>query len=204
MFFTTLGSGEPSRLFVGGIHGNEEATTVPVLRRFAQDVKIKKGRLILCGLSGGDPYISTLEKTYYDSETGKKLLDLIREYRPCIYLELHSYRLENHAKLTDPERKNRTGVPPFTELEEKVLIGSVSPLIRTTEFRVEDFCFTLEIPSPHSGEALQTALAVMRVIASSDTRDDIISKLRMQYPEAIGQAEKNFLEFLRERKLSLF
>jgi hypothetical protein len=207
MFFKILGSGEPSRLFVAGIHGNEEALTEPILKLFAQDIKIRSGRLIICSLSGGDPYISTLDKAYYNSETGRKLLGLIHEYRPRIYLEMHSYRLENYSKLTDPDRKNKVGVPPLTELEAKVLIGSVSPLIRTTEFNMEDFCFILEMPSLRSEQALSTVLEILRIIAISASRDEIISKLRWKYPRQIFEAEKNFHEFfkgVKRSKLSFF
>ncbi len=207
MFFRRLGNGEPSRLFVAGIHGNEEALTEPILKLFAQDIEIRSGRLIICSLSGGDPYISTLDKAYYDSKTGRKLLGLIHEYRPRIYLELHSYGLENYSKLTDPDRKNKIGVPPLTELEEKVLIGSVSPLIRTTEFNMEDFCFILEMPTLHSEQALSAALNVLRIIALSTSRDEIIGMLRAKYPEQIVEAEKNFHEFFKDikhSKLSFF
>ncbi|MBU4373766.1 MAG: DUF2119 domain-containing protein [Euryarchaeota archaeon] len=207
MFFKILGSGKPSRLLIAGIHGNEEALTEPILKLFAQDIQIRSGRLIICSLSGGDPYISTLDKAYYDSKTGRKLLGLIREYRPRIYLELHSYGLENYSKLTDPDRKNKIGVPPLTELEEKVLIGSVSPLIRTTEFNMEDFCFIIELPTLYSEQALSTALDVLTIIALSTSRDEIISKLRGKYPEQICEAEKNFREFFKDikhRKLSFF
>jgi hypothetical protein len=147
------------------------------------------------------------DKAYYDSKTGRKLLGLIHEYRPRIYLEMHSYGLENYSKLTDPDRKNKIGVPPLTELEEKVLIGSVSPLIRTTEFNMEDFCFILEMPSLHSEQALSAALDILRIIATSASRDEIISKLRQKYPEQIFEAEKNFHEFFKDikrGKLSFF
>jgi hypothetical protein len=207
MFLKILGNGEPSRLFVAGIHGNEENVAGYILKLFARDVKINRGRLVLCSLSGGNPYISTLVKAYYDTETGRKLLDLIREYRPQIYLEMHSYGLENYSRLTDPDRKKRIGVPPFIELEEKILIGSISPLIRMSEFNIEDFCFTLEVPYLHSEQALSVALNVMRIIAISSSRDEIIRKLRRKYAEEIAEAEKNFHEFLRDiedKKLSFF
>lgn len=205
MFFKIFGSGNPCRLFVAGIHGNEEAITKPILELLAGDIEIKSGRLIMVSLSSGDPYISTLDKAYYDSIAGRKLMDLIHEYRPGIYLELHSYELKNHSKLTDPDRKSKIGVPSFTELEEKVLIGSVSPIIRTSLFNIDDFCFTLEIPVPHSEKALQVALDILKVIALSSLRHEIIGKLRDKYPEQIGEAERNFREFFKEkRNLSFF
>lgn len=107
MFFKAFGSKDPSRLFVAGVHGNEEATTMPLLELLAKDIKIISGRLILISLSSADPYISTLDKAYYSSTNGMKLLELVYEYRPTIYLELHSYEIRNHAKLIDPERKSK-------------------------------------------------------------------------------------------------
>ena len=144
MFFKVLGSSNPTRLFVAGIHGDEEAITRPIFEIMIKDIKIISGRLVVVSLSRDCPYISTLNEAYYDSTNGKKLLELIQEYRPGIYVELHTYKRDNHLNLIDPERRKKIGVPPFTELEEKVLIGSVSPLIRTSEFSRDDFCFTFE------------------------------------------------------------
>jgi len=198
MYFKITGSGEPTRLFVAGIHGNEDIITEPIIKEFASNIEIRIGRLIVYGLSGGDPYISTLEKKYYESKSGTELLELIRKYSPHVYLELHSYTLENHSKLTDPERKKRIGVPPFNELEENVLIGSVSPHIRISQFDLQDFCITLEIPTTYSEKALYIVLDIMRTIALSCSRDEIIQKLRKIYPEQIQEAERKFHEFLKE------
>ena len=198
MFFKEFGSKNPCRLFVAGVHGNEEATTKPLLKLLARDIENIIGRLILVSLSSADPYISTLDKAYYDSTNGRKLLDLVHQYKPTIYLELHSYEIKNHAKLTDPDRKSKIGVPPFTELEQHILIGSVSPLIRTTEFKREDLCFTLELPVPLSEKALQVAMDILRIIAICSGRNEIIGKLRIKYPEQIREAERNFIEFFKE------
>ena len=130
MFFKVLGSSNPTRLFVAGIHGDEEAITRHIFEMMIKDIKIISGRLVVVCLSRDCPYISTLNEAYYDSTNGKKLLELIQEYRPGIYVELHTYKIDNHSNLIDPDRRKKLGVPPFTEFEEKVLIGSVSPLIR--------------------------------------------------------------------------
>ncbi|MCX9088283.1 MAG: DUF2119 family protein, partial [Candidatus Methanoperedens sp.] len=70
----------------------------------------------------------------------------------------------------------KIGVPPFTELEEKVLIGSVSPLIRTSEFSRDDFCFTLEMPDPYSEKALKMPTPLISLSsATGQTMDNIHS-----------------------------
>lgn len=204
MFFKVLGSSNPTRLFVAGIHGDEEAITRPIFEMMIKNIKITSGRLIVASLSRDCPYISTLNEAYYDSTNGKKLLELIREYRPGIYVELHTYKKDNHSNLIDPDRKRKIGVPAFTELEEKVLIGSVSPFIRTSEFRREDFCFTLEMPDPYSEKALQIALHILRSISLSSSRDEILEKLRVQYPLQIQEAEKNFREFFKDMRNIFF
>ncbi|HMB45268.1 MAG TPA: DUF2119 family protein [Candidatus Methanoperedens sp.] len=204
MFFKVLGSSNPTRLFVAGIHGDEETITRPIFEMMIKDIKITSGRLIVVCLSRDCPYISTLNEAYYDSTNGKKLLELIREYRPGIYVELHTYKKDNHSNLIDPDRKRKIGVPAFTELEEKVLIGSVSPFIRTSEFRREDFCFTLEMPDPYSEKALQIALHILRSISLSSSRDEILEKLRVQYPLQIQEAEKNFREFFKDMRNIFF
>ena len=205
MFFKVLGSSNPTRLFVAGIHGDEEAITRPIFEMMIKDIKIISGRLVVVSLSRDCPYISTLNEAYYDSTNGKKLLELIQEYRPGIYVELHTYKIDNHSNLIDPDRRKKIGVPPFTELEEKVLIGSVSPLIRTSKFRREDFCFTLEMPDPHSEKALKIVLNILRSISLSSSRGEILEKLREQYPLQIQEVEKNFREFFKDmRNISFF
>ena len=47
MFFKVLGSSNPTRLFVAGIHGDEEAITRPIFEMMIKDIKIISGRLIV-------------------------------------------------------------------------------------------------------------------------------------------------------------
>ncbi|CAG0961414.1 hypothetical protein METP2_00815 [Methanosarcinales archaeon] len=74
MFFKVLSSSNPTRLFVAGIHGDEEAITRPIFEIMIKDIKITSGKLIVVSLSRDCPYISTLNEAYYDSTNGKKLL----------------------------------------------------------------------------------------------------------------------------------
>ena len=47
--------------------------------------------------------LSTLDPVYYNSPMGKKILKLIKTYKPTIYVELHCYKPESYLKLIDME-----------------------------------------------------------------------------------------------------
>jgi len=140
-------------------------------------------------------YISTLKREYYTSRTGKKVLSLIKKYNPDIYLELHCYKKESYNKLIDPDRRHKNGTPPLTELENRVLIGSISPLIRITFFEKYDFSFTLEMPCNHSADSMGTYLEVLDMVVGSKNRFEILEKLENKYPNTVKTAREHFLEF---------
>ncbi len=197
MFFKILGNGEPSRLLVAGIHGNEGAITCPIVKLFTSYIKIMHGRLIICCLPEEQTYITTLDEAYLNSRNGKKLLSLIHKYNPSIYIELHSYDSKNYSKLIDFDRKKKLGVPPLIELENKVLIGSVSPYIRITEFKTDDFCFMIEVPAPLSVGTIYITLDVLEIIALSNSREEIMRDIGKIYPNQISVHEMNFHEFFK-------
>lgn len=192
MLFKIIGAGEPVKLFIGGVHGNEGELTEKVLLRLIKNIKVTQGRIIICNLTKDGEYLSTLNKAYYESETGMKLLGIIRSYRPSIYLELHSYSPENYEKLIDPERKQKAGVPPLIELEQRILIGSVSPLIRTNEFKIEDLCLTLEIPKINP--PIDFTASLLAMIANQD-KAEILRSFEACYPEQYKIMVKNFKEY---------
>ena len=88
--FEMIGFDNPVRLIVGGLHGSEGVKTGPLLRDVSRTVE--KGRLILCNLSRRVRYISTINKAYYSTQIGSRLLNLILRYRPKIYIELQLAR----------------------------------------------------------------------------------------------------------------
>lgn len=137
------GSG-PTKLFIGGVHGNEGATSLRFLKRI-KDEDLSSGQFYFYNFDKTD-YISTIKKDYYESELGKKILNLINYFEPDFYTELHCYDLKNYEKLTSMERYKRTGVPPLIKLGNHVLVSSVSPLIRMTYFSTDTVCKTLEFP----------------------------------------------------------
>lgn len=183
----------PTRLFIGGVHGKEGITTHRALKNISEH-QVKDGRLILFN-GPSHEYISTINREYYSSKTGKKILSLIKEYQPDIYLELHCYRTESFYKLTDTDRIYKMGIPPLVELENGILIGSVSPLIRIAFFRKYDFAFVLEIPCKPSSSSLNTYSDILNMAAGSSCRFEILEKLESSYPYAIKKARKYFLEF---------
>lgn len=181
----------PSRLFIGGVHGKESETTFQALQNFRESA-LKTGKLYLYNFPPS-PYISTLERRYYNTSTGREVLKLIKQIQPTIYLELHCYHKK--TKLVHPDRKTETGVPPLVELENGVLIGSISPIIRSVFFKNYDFPFILEIPCQPRDESLQVYQEVLNIAAGSKKRSEILEKLGMLYPRQVVRLKKYFVDF---------
>ena len=134
----------PTKLFIGGVHGNEGLTSLKFLKRIRLE-DLSSGQFYFYNFDR-TPYISTINKKYYESEIGLKILDLIEELQPDFYTELHCFNLKNYDKLTSMERYRQTGIPPLIKLGNHVLVSSVSPLIRMTYFSTDTVCKTLEFP----------------------------------------------------------
>lgn len=144
-YFRYIDNGEgPTKLFIGGVHGNEGVTSLKFLKRIDEE-DLSPGQFYFYNFDKTN-YISTIKKEYYESELGLKILDLINYFEPDFYTELHCYNLKNYDKLTSMERYNRTGIPPLIKLGNHVLVSSVSPLIRMTYFSTDTVCKTLEFP----------------------------------------------------------
>jgi hypothetical protein len=144
-YFKYIDNGEgPTKLFIGGLHGNEGKTSIKFIKRIEND-DLSSGQFYFYNFDK-TPYISTIEKKYYESEIGKRVLELIEYFNPDFYTELHCYNLKNYDKLTSMERYEKTGIPPLIKLKNHVLVSSVSPLIRMTYFSTDTVCKTLEFP----------------------------------------------------------
>ena len=144
-YFRYIDNGEgPTKLFIGGVHGNEGVTSLKFLKRIDEE-DLSPGQFYFYNFDK-TKYISTIQQEYYESELGLKILDLINYFEPDFYTELHCYNLKNYDKLTSMERYNRTGIPPLIKLGNHVLVSSVSPLIRMTYFSTDTVCKTLEFP----------------------------------------------------------
>lgn len=207
-YFRYVDNGEgPTKLFIGGVHGNEGVTSLKFLKRI-RDEDLSSGQFYFYNFDR-TPYISTIKKEYYESELGLKILDLIEYFKPDFYTELHCYNLENYDRLTSMERYEKTGIPPLIKLGNHILVSSVSPLIRMTYFTTDTVCKTLEFPcfeklTPEIVEkygfdekaAVETYEGLLRMILSSPSRNDFENEIMMKYPHqvhlAMRYAEKVF------------
>ena len=183
---------KPVRLFIGGVHGKEGLTTIEAISRIS-DGDVKNGSLTMYNFDKS-PYISTLDRHYYTSSRGKEIVSIIRDLEPEMYVELHCYNSNSFEKLTDINRKERTGVPPLIHLERGILIGSISPYIRTSLFQEWDVCITLEIPCKPSKQSLDVYLNVINAVAGSKDKCELLDKLKTDYPKQIEIAAKYAIE----------
>ena len=144
-YFRYIDNGDgPTKLFIGGVHGNEGVTSLKFIKRIREE-DLSCGQFYFYNFDRTE-YISTIDKKYYESELGKEILGLINYFEPDFYTELHCYNLKNYEKLTSMERYIKTGIPPLIKLGNHVLVSSVSPLIRMTYFSTDTVCKTLEFP----------------------------------------------------------
>ena len=209
-YFRYIDNGKgPVKLFIGGIHGNEGVTSLKFLKRINTD-DLSDGQFYFYNFDK-TPYISTIDKKYYESEIGLKILDLIKYFQPDFYTELHCYNLKNYDKLTSIERYKKTGVPPLIKLGNHVLVSSVSPLIRMTYFSTETVCKTLEFPcfeklTPeivnqydfNEDLAIKTYEDLLKLILKSPSRqyfeNEMIKSYITQVKQAMDYAKKVFGE----------
>ena len=81
-FFQYIDNGKgPTKLFLGGVHGNEGKTSIKFIKSIKQD-DLSCGQFYFYNFDKTD-YISTLKKEYYQSDLGQRILKLI-EYFPEI------------------------------------------------------------------------------------------------------------------------
>ena len=207
-YFRYIDNGEgPTKLFIGGVHGNEGVTSLKFIERIKEE-DLSCGQFYFYNFDK-TPYISTIKKEYYDSEIGQKILNLINYFEPDFYTELHCYNLKNYNKLTSMERYKKTGIPPLIKVKNHILVSSVSPLIRMTYFSTETVCKTLEIPcfeklTPDiieeydfdKNKAVETYENLLKLILKSPSRSHFERQISAEYaPQvklAMEYAEKVF------------
>ena len=207
-YFKYIDNGKgPTKLFLGGVHGNEGKTSIKFIKSIKYE-DLSSGQFYFYNFDRTE-YISTIKKDYYHSDLGKKILKLIKYFQPDFYTELHCYNLKNYNKLTSMERYKKTGVPPLIPAGNHVLVSSVSPLIRMTYFSVDTVCKTLEFPCIEKLDreviekfnfkynlAIERYNDLLRLITKCETRQDfelaMMDKYKPQVELAIKYAEKVF------------
>lgn len=201
-YFKYIDNGKgPVKLFIGGVHGNEGVTSLKFIKRIKKS-DLSSGQFYFYNFDK-TPYISTIKKEYYQSETGLKILNLIKYFSPDFYTELHCYNLKNYEKLTSMERYAKTGVPPLIKLGNHVLVSSVSPLIRMTYFTTDTVCKTLEFPcfeklTPEIIEkydfdeksAVKTYEDLLKLILKSPSRQFFENEMMKKYSSQVDLAMK--------------
>ena len=145
-YFRYIDNGEgPTKLFIGGVHGNEGKDVLPLIKLLNPE-DFSNGQIYIYNFDK-TPYISTIHKEFYESEQGKRITSIIDYYKPDFYTELHSYNIKHFEHLTSLERLESEGIPPLIDCGEYVLCSSVSPLIRRNHFTAKTICQTLEFPT---------------------------------------------------------
>ena len=209
-FFQYIDNGKgPTKLFLGGVHGNEGKTSIKFIKSIKQD-DLSCGQFYFYNFDKTD-YISTLKKEYYQSDLGQMILKLIEYFNPDFYTELHCFNLANYNKLISRERYKKTGFPPLIPAGNHVLVSSVSPLIRMTYFSKDTVCKTLEFPcleklTPEIEEkydfdkklSIERYMDLLRLITKCESRIDfenaIMKKYKPQVLLAMDYAKKVFGE----------
>ncbi len=206
-YFRYIDNGEgPTKLFIGGVHGDEGKDVLPLIKLLSND-DFSSGQIYIYNFDK-TPYISTIHREFYQSEQGKKILDLIDYYKPDFYTELHSYNIKHFKKLTSLERLDNQGIPPLIDCGQYVLCSSVSPLIRRKHFTKENICQTLEFPS-FRGEDLKLSdeelfekydydynlsvkeyMSFLRLITLSKNRNDFEKRVLKDYKKQADLALK--------------
>lgn len=190
MSVNVYGSGDPVRLFVAGLHGDEWKDTSDILYNLKTPIH---GTLITIPVVNSGEYVSTLDENYYKNK-GKIIIDTVIKYQPSIYVELHSYSGENIVYLTDKNRLKKTGVPAYSKLDNNVLLGSVAPYIRRNYFSKKALCLSFEIKKSDE-KSKQFAAKMADIVKECNSRDDFILFLKHKYPEQAEKAIENYKKF---------
>lgn len=194
----------PTKLIIGGIHGNEGRTTINLIKLLKKE-DFGPGQIYIYNLDD-TPYISTINKKFYKSKQGKKIIDLIQKYKPDFYTELHCYNISHYKKLIDDSRFQSQGVPPLIDCGNFILVSSVSPLIRFKYFEKETVCKTIEIPSFNSKHfdlkkvenqygfnkklSIDKAMDLLYLVTKSNTRQEYENNISAKYPKQVDLAIK--------------
>ncbi len=211
-YFKHVDNGEgPTKLIIGGVHGNEGETTIELIKLLNnEDFSI--GQTYIYNFEK-TPYISTLNKEFYKTKQGHNIIKLIKKYKPDFYTELHSYNITHFKQLTSNSRFETQNIPPLIDCGEYVLVSSVSPLIRFKYINKNSVCKTIEIPSFKNNfnlekskkeynfdknKSIKVAMSLLYLITKSNTRKEYENKITKMYPKQVDLAIKYVKEFFSE------
>ncbi len=206
-YFRYIDKGEgPTKLFIGGVHGNEGVVTLDLVKRLTVD-DFCDGQIYIYNFDR-TPYISTLKEDFYKSEQGRKIISLIKYYKPDFYTELHSYNISHFNRLIGNGRWDAQGVPPLIDCGNHALCSSVSPLIRRRYFTRYDICQTLEFPAIRGDDrklsekeleekygfnrnaSIEEYMKFLRLITISKDRSEFEKLVLADYPKQVDLAIK--------------
>lgn len=211
VYFKHVNNGEgPTKLIIGGVHGNEGKTTIELIKLLKnEDFGI--GQTYIYNFEK-TPYISTLNKEFYKTKQGQNIIKLIKIHKPDFYTELHSYNISHFEQLTSNTRFKTQNIPPLIDCGEYVLVSSVSPLIRFKYINKNSVCKTIEIPSFknknfnlektkykfNKNKSINVAMSLLYLITKSNTRKEYEKKITELYPKQVDLAIKYVKEFFSE------
>jgi len=181
----------PKKLFLAGIHGNESKYTSQILENLQKNISNLKASgnvIIVPELVKDSKYYSTLNPKYYETEEGISLLKLIEKYNPEFYFEIHSYSKKSYSNLTELKRVDLKGIPPFVDLDNGVLMASISPILRE-KFKETNFCMALEVPNGKVLEVEKIVLEILEFGITSKDRNELIEKIFNKYPKSAKTAK---------------
>lgn len=190
MTYRVMGEGDPVRLFVGGLHGNEWMDTSDILEKLEPPAV---GSLAIIPVVCKKKYVSTLEERYYKT-LGRPIIQAVEELRPRIYIEFHSYSKQNQKLLTGAERIHKVGVPAYSQLDNDVLLGSVSPVIRREYFPIEALCLSFEIQKGNS-ISKEYGAKLARKMKECLSRDHFIEQLKTRYLAQTSKVIEDYRNF---------
>ncbi|HWR26037.1 MAG TPA: DUF2119 family protein, partial [Methanosarcina sp.] len=91
------------------------------------------------------------------------------------------------------------GVPAYSILRERVLLGSVSPWIRKKYFPEEALCLSFEIQKGKI-ESRNFAAQMLEILKETQSRDEFIDYLKKEFPEQAKKAIEDYLRFYGKRE----
>lgn len=177
--YKSMGSpSRPLRLFIGGVHGRECRTTKLLLEMLVKTCKPKSGSAVVIPCLYTGKYVSTLSFNYLNTKAFKRLLKVVEVFKPDMYVEVHCYKTSSYSSLTSPDRVNVKGIPPLLEVENGILVGSVSPILKA---RLNlDTPILIETPCGKK-ENFKTALKILRVFLNANSTRDALEALSFRF-----------------------